>query len=115
MKKYLGSRIKGGNILISIKATIGDVSVVPEGLNGNIAREIARIRPLKKYDPHFIAMQLQADTTQKRIAKLMVGSTRQEFSIHAARNFPIAASKNIAEQYQIVETISAWEQTIEKT
>lgn len=114
-KKYTGSRVKGGDVLISVKATIGDVGVVPEGFKGNIAREIARIRPLKKYDSHFIAMQLQADATQRRIAKLTVGSTRQEFSIHAVRNFPIAVPKNISEQYQIVETISAWEQTIEKT
>ena len=114
-KKYTGSRIKGGDVLISVKATIGNVGVVPGGFAGNIAREIARIRPLKKYDSHFIAMQLQADATQRRIAKLTVGSTRQEFSIHAVRNFPIAIPKNISEQYQIVETISAWEQTIEKT
>ena len=114
-RKYIGSRIQGGDVLLSVKATIGDVGVVPKGFSGNIAREIARIRPLKKYDPYFIAMQLQADATQRRIAKLTVGSTRQEFSIHAVRDFPIAIPKNLSVQHEIVEIISAWERSVEKT
>ena len=114
-RKYIGSRIQGGDMLLSVKATIGDVGVVPKGFSGNIAREIARIRPLKKYNPHFIAMQLQADTTQRRIAKLTVGSTRQEFSIHAVRDFPIAIPKDISDQHKIVEIISVWERSIYKT
>ena len=114
-RKYIGSRIQGGDVLLSVKATIGDVGVVPKGFSGNIAREIARIRSLKKYDPYFIAMQLQADATQRRIAKLTVGSTRQEFSIHAVRDFPIAIPKDISDQHKIVEIISVWERSIYKT
>ena len=45
---YAGSRVKGGDVLISVKGTIGEVGVVPDGFDGNIAREIARIQPCRK-------------------------------------------------------------------
>ena len=64
---YAGSRVKGGDVLVSVKGTIGDVGVVPDGFKGNIAREIARIRPKPDYDAEFLALQLEADHTQRRI------------------------------------------------
>lgn len=41
---YSRSRITAGDVLLSIKATIGRVAVVPEGFHGNISRDLARIR-----------------------------------------------------------------------
>ncbi len=112
--RYKGSRIKGGDILLSVKATIGEVGVVPNGFSGNIAREIARIRPTKKYDSFYTSLQLQADETQKRIDKLTVGSTRREFSIHAVRSFQILIPP-LPEQKAIADLLSTWDDAIEKT
>lgn len=113
--KYSGSRIKSDDILLSVKATIGDVGIVPQGFEGNIAREIARIRLSEKYDPKFIALQLQSDNTQRRIDKLTVGSTRREFSIHAVRKFPIAIPKSKNEQQHISSIIEKWDKAIAVT
>lgn len=110
---YAGSRVKGGDVLISVKGTIGDVGVVPTGFEGNIAREIARIRPNPICDADFLSFQLQADQTQRRIDSKVVGSTRLEFSIHAVRDFLIALPP-LPEQRKIAEILRTWDEAIEK-
>lgn len=110
---YAGSRVKGGDVLVSVKGTIGDVGVVPAGFEGNIAREIARIRPNSDCDADFLSFQLQADHTQRRIDSKVVGSTRLEFSIHAVRDFLIALPP-LPEQRKIAEILRTWDEAIEK-
>jgi type I restriction enzyme S subunit len=110
---YAGSRVMGGDVLVSVKGTIGDVGVVPSGFEGNIAREIARIRPKSSCDADFLSFQLQADHTQRRIDSKVVGSTRLEFSIHAVRDFLIALPPP-PEQRKIAEILRTWDEAIEK-
>ena len=112
--QYANSRIRGGDVLLSVKGTIGRVGVVPEGFDGNIAREIARIRPSKEYDAFYVALQLQADSTQRRIQNVTVGTTRREFSIHAVRKFSIATPP-LPEQKKIAQILSTWDQAITAT
>lgn len=109
---YVGSRVKGGDVLISVKGTIGDVGVVPDGFEGNIAREIARIRTTPKCDPDYLSFLLQADHTQRRIERLVVGSTRLEFSIHAVKDFLIPLPP-LSEQRRIAEILRTWDEAID--
>ena len=111
---YAGSRVKGGDVLISVKGTIGAVGVVPKGFEGNIAREIARIRPTSTCDANFLALQLEADNTQRRIDSKVVGSTRLEFSIHAVRDFLVALPP-LPEQRVIAALLMTWNTAIQKT
>lgn len=110
---YTGSRVRAGDVLLSVKGSIGEVGVVPVGFEGNIAREIARIRPAPSCDANFLALQLEADHTQKRIDTKVVGSTRLEFSIHAVRKFLIALPP-LPEQRRIAEILRTWDEAIEK-
>jgi type I restriction enzyme S subunit len=112
--KYANSRIQGGDVLISVKGTIGAVGIVPDGFFGNIAREIARIRPSNNYDSTFIALQLQADKTQREIDNLTVGTTRREFSIHTLRKFSICVPP-LPEQKKIAQILSTWDKAITTT
>lgn len=111
---YAGSRVKGGDVLISVKGTIGAVGVVPGGFEGNIAREIARIRPTSACDADFLALQLEAGHTQRRIDSKIVGSTRLEFSIHAVRDF-LVAMPPVPEQRMIAGLLRTWDTAIQKT
>lgn len=111
--QYKGSRVKGGDVLLSVKGTIGEVGVVPEGFEGNIAREIARIRPKSCCDAQFLSLHLQAPQTQRRIENLVVGSTRLEFSIHAVRDFLVALPP-LREQRKIAEILRTWDEALEK-
>lgn len=110
---YAGSRVKGGDVLLSVKGTIGEVGVVPRNFEGNIAREIARIRPTVACNSDFLAFQLEADHTQRRIDSKVVGSTRLEFSIHAVKDFLIALPP-LPEQRKIAEILRTWDEAIEK-
>lgn len=113
-EKYANSRVQGGDVLISVKGTIGAIGVVPEGFAGNIAREIARIRPSGDYDPAYIALQLLAEKTQREIDNLTVGTTRREFSIHALRKFSILVPP-LPEQKKIAQILSTWDKSITTT
>ena len=103
---YLRSRVKPGDVLISIKGTIGRVGVVPPGFNGNISRELARIRVKDGVCAEYIAYQLEADATQRRVFNSVVGTTRLEFSIAALRKFEIPVPPTLEEQVAIAGALS---------
>ena len=111
--RYKGSRVKGGDVLLSVKGTIGEVGIVPDWFEGNIAREIARIRPKPNCEAQFLYLQLQAPQTRRRIDNLVVGSTRLEFSIHAVRDFLVALPP-LPEQRKIAEILRTWDEALEK-
>jgi type I restriction enzyme S subunit len=103
---YTRSRPKDGDVLISIKGTIGRVGIVPNGFNGNISRELARLRIRSEFCPQYIAHQLESGATQERIMRSVVGTTRLEFSIATLRKFTLPVPPNLTEQHVIAEALS---------
>jgi type I restriction enzyme S subunit len=103
---YARSRPKGGDVLISIKGTIGRVGIVPNGFQGNISRELARLRIREGSCPEYIAHQLEAGATQERIMRSVVGTTRLEFSIATLRKFPLPVPPTLPEQRAIATALS---------
>lgn len=104
--RFAGSRVRGSDVLISVKGTVGRVGVVPDGFEGNIAREIARVRLRSGVEPLFVAFQLESGHTQQRINEAVVGTTRLEFSIAAVRQFEIALPSSQAEQRAIAAALA---------
>jgi type I restriction enzyme S subunit len=78
---YRRSRVLGGDILISVKGTTGRVGVVPAGFEGNISRDVARIRLRADHEPAYWVQLLQSEVAQQTLQQAAVGSTRQELSI----------------------------------
>ena len=105
-RPYARSRVKSGDVLISIKGTIGRVGLVPGGFVGNISRELARLRPRQDYCGEYIAHQLESVSTQARIARAVVGTTRQEFSIATLRLFEIPVPATLVEQRAVATALS---------
>jgi type I restriction enzyme S subunit len=103
---YSRSRVQAGDVLISIKGTIGRIGIVPTGFRGNISRELARLRIREGVCPEFVAFQLEGSSTQDRINQAVVGTTRLEFSIAQLRNFLIALPAVEAEQRAIAEILA---------
>lgn len=103
---YSRSRVRGGDVLISIKGTIGRVGIVPTGFEGNISRELARLRINKGICAEYVAHQLEAGTTQDRIMRSVVGTTRLEFSIAVLRQFELPIPPTEAEQRTISKVLN---------
>jgi type I restriction enzyme S subunit len=105
-KPYARSRVKANDVLISIKGTIGRVGIVPEGFEGNISRELARLRLDKSFSPAYVAQQLESTVTRERISRAVVGTTRLEFSIGTLRQFEIPVPPTLAEQEAIAGALT---------
>lgn len=103
---YSRSRVREGDVLISIKGTIGRVGIVPTGFEGNISRELARLRINKGICAEYVAHQLEAGTTQDRIMRSVVGTTRLEFSIAVLRQFELPIPPTEAEQRTISKVLN---------
>lgn len=78
---YVRSRVEPGDVLISVKAIIGEVACVPPSFTGNISRDLARLRPGPNIDSGFLVMLLRSAPYRRYIQKYVVGSTRDELSI----------------------------------
>ncbi len=105
-RPYARSRVKSSDVLISIKGTIGRVGLVPDGFEGNISRELARLRLREGYCSEYIAHQLEGDSTQARISRSVVGTTRLEFSIATLRQFELLVPSSFSEQRAIATALS---------
>lgn len=104
-RAYARSRVQSGDVLISIKGTIGRVGLVPSGFAGNISRELARLRPRRDYCSEYIAHQLEGVSTQARISRAVVGTTRLEFSIATLRLFKLPVPATLDEQRAIAAAL----------
>lgn len=111
---YVRSRIFGGDLLISVKAVIGAVALVPKGFSGNISRDLARIR----LDPRlangqFCVHLIRSKAFRRYLSKYVVGSTRDELSIGTLRNLRIPLP-TIEEQIYVAEALQDAVSAIER-
>ena len=87
---YPRSRVRPGDVLLSIKGTIGRIGLVPEYFYGNISRDIALIRPTSAVRPGYLTQMLRSPFGQMTIALAQVGTTRAEISIAPLRKVEIS-------------------------
>lgn len=103
---YVRSRIKGGDFLISVKAVIGEVAVVPDHFDGNISRDIARIRFNSTINPRYAWHLFRSAPYKRYIQKYVVGSTRDELSIGVLREMKIPVPP-MAQQNMIITLLDS--------
>ena len=82
---YARSRVQPGDVLISVKGTVGRVGIVPLHFTGNISRDLARLRLNGENIPEFWLQMLQSWTGQRSLSWATVGTTRLELSIGVLR------------------------------
>jgi len=92
---YARSRVRAGDVLISVKGTIGRLCVVPQHYSGNISRDLARIRPLEWVRSRFLFHLLSSPLGQKTLEKAQVGTTRAELSIAPLRRLAFAFPRTL--------------------
>ncbi|WP_309092023.1 restriction endonuclease subunit S [Phenylobacterium sp.] len=106
-EEFSRSRIRRGDVLLSIQGTIGRVAIVPDNLPAaNISRTIARIRPALPELSRWLWAALRTPQMQEAMGKETGGSTRDSLNIGALREILIRLPP-VAEQRRIVAKLDA--------
>ncbi len=109
--RYERSRVREGDVLISIKGTIGQIDIVPRGFKGNISRDIARIRlKTELVSERFFVHLWKSPPFKRHVRSLIVGTTRAELSISTLRNIVIPVPSHDLQEMVSME-LEAIEQT----
>ena len=106
---YARSHTIPGDVLISIKGTIGRIGLVPPHFHGNISRDLARIRTAENINPLYVCHMLRSPEGQQTLSLAQVGTTRGELSIGPLKKlkFPIPEA---TEQYEIARRLNQLEE-----
>ena len=110
-QQYKRSRTQAGDILLSIKGTIGRVAIVPEHYSGNISRDMARIRLSRQILPEFIRQYFLSEIGRRRLDLAVVGTTRAEISIHTLKKLRVPIMSH-AQQQDVVGALEAFDSHI---
>jgi type I restriction enzyme S subunit len=87
---YQRSEVKFGDLVMSIRATVGTVAVLPETLDGaNLTQGTARIAPGPKVDKLFLLWQIRMPEAQHWISQQIKGTTFLEITLGRLRAMPV--------------------------
>lgn len=110
-QQYKRSRTQAGDLLLSIKGTIGRVAIVPEHYSGNISRDMARIRLSRLVLPEFLRQYFLSEIGRRRLDLAVVGTTRAEISIHTLKKLRVPVMRP-ARQQDVVDCLEAFDSRI---
>lgn len=103
--KYARARLKSGDILFSIRGTVGRVCTVPDELDGaNITQDTARLSLQTGIHPNFLVWVLRSDMLQKRMRLCQKGVAVQGINIGDVRSLQIPLPP-LVEQHRIVAKV----------
>jgi type I restriction enzyme S subunit len=100
-EEYRRSRVRAGDLLMSVVGTIGRTAIVPEGLVANIARAIARIAPAAGVDSRWLRIWLESMKLQWWLLKSSKEVARKTLNLGDLANAPIALPSEL-EQAEVV-------------
>lgn len=85
------SRVSAGDIVMSIRATVGTTALVPNEFDGaNLTQGTARIAPGQWTDRLYLLSYLRASGTQHWISQQIKGATFREITLARLRELPVA-------------------------
>ena len=113
-KSYERSKCAVGDIVMSIRATVGTIAIVPSELDGvNLTQGTARISPdTNIIDRYFLYYCLKSKDVQLKIEKQTKGATFREITLGRLREIKIPlpsliSQTQFAERVQAIETQKA--------
>jgi type I restriction enzyme S subunit len=84
------ARVAAGDIVMSIRATVGTTAMVPPELDGaNLTQGTAKIAPGAATDPLYLLDCLRSSPSQAWISKQVKGATFREITLGRLREMPI--------------------------
>jgi type I restriction enzyme S subunit len=106
-KTYARARLRTGDILLSIRGTVGRVVVVPPELqNANITQDTARVSIQPALNSDFVMWYLRSTPTQKRMQRAVKGVAVRGINIGDVRALQVPVPPR-GEQVEIVRRVEA--------
>lgn len=103
--EYKRTFLRGGEILVTVRGTLGGVAMIPDTLAGyNISREVAMIAPVEKELAPCMALFIGSPATQNWIMRNTKGIAYTGLNIESLKALPIPVPP-LAEQREIVTEI----------
>lgn len=88
--KYTRTRLHGGEVLLTIVGSVGQVAVVPKGLDGfNVARAVAVLHPLPHVAPEWLALCLRSPLSQHLLGTRANTTVQTTINLKDLRALPI--------------------------
>lgn len=113
--KYKRSRLAGGDILLSIRGTVGRLGVVPDELAGaNITQDTARIRISCSETRAYVYQALQSDDLQVQIRDHVVGQAVKGINIRDVKRLKLLLPIERHAQKYIAELLRTQDTAIQK-
>ena len=111
--QYRRTKLKGGEVLISLVGYPGACAVVPPELAGaNIARQAAIIRPKKDVTTSFLVTYLRSPLGQANLLSNVIGSAQQVINLKDLRNVKVPLPP-AGEREAIADVAQTWDRAIE--
>lgn len=89
-EKHSKTRLRGGELLLSVRGTVGPLALVSEQLAGaNVTRGIAVIRPGQRIRSAYVAMYLTSPAGQAAILAKVRGVAQQSISLGDLSAIPV--------------------------
>lgn len=102
---YRRTRLKGGEVLLAIRGSVGNVGVAPASFEGcNISREVAMIPTVESVNAFFIAYLLQSQIGNQLLLGKVRGVAQKGINLADVRRLPVALPSS-AEQTEIVRRV----------
>lgn len=109
--EYSRTTLKGGEVLVNVRGTLGGVAVVPPEMAGwNVSREVAVV-PIDstKVNPAFLSYFIASGASQQWLGKVKKGATYVGINIEDLRLLPVSAPA-MKDQLQVVEHLRVLEE-----
>ena len=112
---YARSRLRSGDLLITIRGTTGRIAVVPTSLNGaNITQDTARIRLADPYHKSFLYSALQSHAVQDQVELHTIGQAVKGINIGEVKKLMVVTPP-FQEQERIAVRLQAVDDAVTRT
>jgi type I restriction enzyme S subunit len=114
-RKYARTRLRGGEVVVSLVGSVGEVAVVPEKLGGwNVARAVAVIRPSDEVSAEWLKYCLSSSWVRRHMHMWQTDTVQATLNLRDVRRLPIVLPPR-PERDAIEGVLSALDDTIENS
>jgi len=105
--KYQRTYVRGGDVLVTVRGTLGGVAVVPPEMSGwNISREVALIPPASDMFGPYLAIAIASPQCQRWLRAVAKGVAYTGINIEDLRLLPIPVP-SLSEQIEIANRVQS--------